>query len=126
MSYDYGPAAAKAKALVEKFGRQVTFVRLSGTPADNTKPWAAPTTAGKTTKDYAVVNLEPGNAGKLGLNVEVLEFLKKSSRLYIVATSDDLEVYHKVIDGTQTFAITGMTALKPGDTTLLWYVGAGG
>lgn len=125
-AYDYGPIAAKAVELVAKFGSTVTLVNLGATAADPTKPWASVSTSGKTTKTYSAVRLEPTSYAQLGLKIDTLDFLKQSSAVYIIATGDDLTGYHKLIDADGvTYSIMGLTQMKPGATTLLYYLGVG-
>lgn len=125
MSYDYGPLIKIAKDLVTNYGRNVQLVKLATAPADADKPWATPE-ATEVLAPYPALFVEPASYAKLGLNIEVQDFAKKSDKMLIIATEDDLSPYHKVLDGTQRWTIQGMTCLQPGPTRILWFVGVGG
>lgn len=116
--YNYGPISAKAQELVAKFGKDIQLIKLAAPAADALKPWEGGNSEVLVT--YQALMVDPG---KLGLNVEVLDFLKQSRQVAVIATTDDLTVYHKMLEGAQRWKITGMQALKPAGTSILWYVG---
>lgn len=117
MKYDYGPIVAKAKVLADRFGTAVHLVKLD-VPASVEKPWEGSSPG--TPVEYTAVFAQPG---KLGLNVEVNDFLKKSSQVAIIVTTDELSVYDKMIFQGKQWKITGMSSLRPAGSPLLWYVG---
>lgn len=125
-TFDYGEVIADAKELITEFGRAVKLVKLSSTPADANMPWRSPDATKDVLVPYDAVFVEPSAAAKLGLNIDIVDFLKQSTKVLIIATADDLEGYHKVLDGTRRWTITGMTCLEPGDTKVLWFIGVGG
>lgn len=125
-TFDYSEVIAEAQTSITEFGRSIKLVKLSAVPADVDKPWATPDATKEVLTPYNAVFVEPSAAAKLGLNIDIVDFLKQSTKVLIIATSDDLEGYHKVLDGTRRWTITGMTCLEPGDTKVLWFIGVGG
>lgn len=120
--YNYGPILAKAQALIDKFGGDIQLIKLADPPADDPKPWEGGDASAEVLVPYRALLADPG---KLGLNVEVTDFLKKSRQVAVIATTDDLTAFHKLLEGGQRWKITGMQALRPAGTPILWYVGVG-
>jgi len=123
MSFDYSKALELAQKAVRNYGRTISLVEL-GVATDETKPWSSPVGT-ETLKEASGLFVEPGAASKLGLNVDLTDFLKRSKQICVVATSEDLRKYHQIKDGNQYWTITGMSALKPGDLAVLWFIGVG-
>ena len=131
MAKDYTNIATTAKRLVDKFGRSVTFRRLDRTTLDDAaKPWrgtATPRTTLDATVTAIAVIVPPSSASRLGLTTRDNELIKRSEQIMIVAlgatSTDDLSTFDEVLDGTQLWKITTVETLKPGDTTLLYFVG---
>lgn len=125
---DYVALAQVALDLVKANGRQVTFRQLTDTPADANKPWRGATdpTTGATAAVWAVA-VPPSSATSLGMSTSDNDLVKRSTQILIVAPGptlpDDLADFEEVIDGTVTYRITGTETLRPGDTTLLYFVG---
>lgn len=124
---DYTKLAATAQRLVENSGRDITLVEFNTTPADASKPWRGasdPRTTPDATLAVSGVFVEPSSATKLGMSTEVSDLLKRSSQIIIVASTADLKSYNEVIDSDSSrWKIVGMETLKPGDTTLLYFIG---
>lgn len=127
MAFDYTEISETAVELVAEFGRQVTFVELGDTPADPTKPWraaSAPRSSPKRTLGLMAVLVEPASIDTLGRESAVVDFVKRSTQIAIVATSEDLEHYNEVHDEDgSVWRIQGSSELKPGSTRLLYFVG---
>ncbi len=128
MAFDYSELAAFAIEMVAEYGRQsnVTFVELGDVPADANKPWlgaAAPRTAVSSLGVRAVF-LEPSSLDVLGSESVVQDFVKRSTQIALVATPSSLSPYEEVIDTDGSrWKVQGFSKLKPGDTTLLYFVG---
>lgn len=131
MAFDYTGVQADAISLVSEFGRSVTFQRFDQSAGNVLKPWDGPsdvTASPDATLTADAVFVEPESAVELGLTVEDSELFKTSEKIMIVAppttfTTDDLETFNAVIDGTIRWRIEQVTKLKPGATTLLYFVG---
>lgn len=127
---DYSQLATTAKRLVDANGRSVTFVKMDRTPADASKPWrgaAAPTSSPAATLAAIGVFVEPSSASRLGISSEESDLVKRSTKIMIVAlgsgSSEDLKDYDQVLDEGNYWKITAVEQLKPGDTSLLFFVG---
>lgn len=124
---NYTKLAAIAQRLVSESGRAITLVQFNSTPADANKPWrgaADPRGTPDATLAVDGVFVEPSSATKLGMSSEVSDLLKRSSQIIIIATTVDISDFQEVIDtDTKRWKILGMETLKPGDTTLLYFVG---
>lgn len=123
---DYLKLAALAKTMIDGAGRPVTFVKLNRTPTDPAKPWRGnvdPRGAPAATLTANAVFVEPSSATKLGMSTTTSDLLKKSKAILLVATDTELEGYEEVIDGTSRKRILAVEKLKPGSTTLLYFVG---
>lgn len=128
MSYDYTEVAQTAQRLVAEYGRTIQLIELGDTSAAE-KPWQdAITKVPLPQKPYKALNVGAGGAAKLGIDIEVIDFIKKSEFVYIIATTDDLSKFHKVFDSaaSRILKIEGLHCFQPGDTRLFWIVGAGG
>lgn len=126
-SFDYGPIALVAKNLIAKFGRSLSFVELGDVAADPAKPYlgsASPRGAPKQTVVLPGVLVEPSSLQALGKNVVSDDFLKRSTQIGLVFSASNLQPFDEVIDtDTSRWKITDLSHLKPGDTSLLWFVG---
>lgn len=125
---DYNRLAATALRLINKNGRSISFVKLNETPADSDRPWNGPV-AGETTIDLKGVFVPPNTVRQFGLTAlgegtEWKDLVTFSEEIIIVAQGEvDLREYTKVVDRTERWGIIGMQVLRPGDVTLLAFVG---
>jgi hypothetical protein len=126
-SFNYAPLAAKASELVTKFGKAVTLRRLNSTPPDPTKPWlppADPRAAPAATLAVDAVIVEPSSLKTLGENTELLDWLPRSQKIAIIASTLELkDAYSELVDGAETWRIQGVSTLNPGGTRLLHFLG---
>ena len=124
---DYVKLAATAERLVANSGRTITLVQFNSTPADANKPWrgaADPRITPDATLSIVGAFVEPRSDIRLGLSSEIADLLARSSQVIIVASTADLTAYNEVIDSDTTrWKILGLEKLKPGDTTLLYFIG---
>ena len=131
MAIDYVKAATTAARLVSENGRSVTFLRLDQTIDDSAKPWRGtsnPRTVPDDTVTTSGVFVSPMEGGALlGRTTTSIEWIKRSEQICIVAlgatSTDDLSRFDELLDGTERWRITGVETLKPGSTTLLYFVG---
>lgn len=127
MAFDYGPIQAKAQELVAEFGKAVTLRRLDVTPPDPDMPWRGPTDPRATpaaTLDVDAVFVEPSSLQTLGVNVTLLDWVKRAQQVAIVAHASDLSDYSELVDSDSSpWRIVGVSTLNPGGTRLLHYVG---
>lgn len=127
---DYAALSQIANTLVAENGRAVTFIKMDRTPADPAKPWrgaAAPTATPAATLAATAVFVEPSSASRLGISSEESDLVKRSTQIMMVAlgseSSEDLRDYDQVLDDGTHWKITTVEQLKPGDTSLLFFVG---
>lgn len=124
---NYAKLAATAQRLIAKSGRIITLVEFNSTPADSDKPWRGavdPRIDPDNTLETSGVFAPPSSAVHLGMSTEISDFLKKSTQIILVATTDDLKDYNEVIDTDgMRWKIKGMEKLRPANTTLLYFIG---
>ena len=123
----YTELATKAEALITKFGRSITIEKFDTTPADASKPWRGPVDP-RASLDATVatdgVFVEPSEASKLGMSVDVNDLLQRSEQIVIVSTSTDLNGFNELVDtDTTRWKILGFEHLKPGTVSLLYFIG---
>lgn len=128
---DYSKNLATARRLVQKFGRQVTLVKLKQTSSDSAKPWQAPTDARSAPDVSTVVSaaaVPPSSETALGLTARAPEIAKQVEQILIMepSTSDTLvEDHNLVIDQGKEFKILDIEKLQPAGVALLYYVWIG-
>lgn len=127
---DYVAIAGIAKTLIDANGRTVTILRFDRTLADTAKPWRGPSDPRATpdaTATLVAVFVEPSSAVQLGISSPDSDLIKGSEQIMIVAPgaafSEDLATFNEVVDGTINYRITTTETLKPGDITLLYFIG---
>jgi hypothetical protein len=122
MSYNYGPLAAKAVAMIAKYGKLVTLeMASSASPADAAKPWrgpdlvAAPITR---TPKALEVSFEKNEIDG--------ERIRTSDIKLLIAGQDpalagfDIErVTFCTLNG-KAYGATNLSPLMPGDTMMLY------
>lgn len=126
MAFDYAATLEVAQGLVTEFGKPVTLRRLDTTPPDPLQPWRGPVDprASATTLDVDAVFVEPSSQQMLGVNAELVDWLKRAQQIAIVASSDDLSVYSELVDtDASVWRVVGVSTLNPGGTRVLHYVG---
>ena len=66
-------------------------------------------------------------ASSLGVRSETIELYKDTKSVFIAEpgeeTLEDFDQYQLLIDGDQEFQISFIEKLKPGNLTLLYYIG---
>lgn len=134
---DYTSLAATAERLIADAGRSVTFVRMERTAVDPAKPWrsaatpandsaASVTGAAESRIEATAVMVQPSSASKLGLSTDKMDDGARAEKIFIVARNAvdvDLATYDTVVDGGTVWRIEFVEELKPGATSLLYFVG---
>ena len=127
-AFDYSDLLATAQDLIQRFGRQVTFVKLDASPADADKPWlgaTAPRSSPDDTATVYAVNVPVSSLVGLGGLVAADDMLKDIDLAMIVeAQGDDLTTFQVLQDGGVDYRLKIVRTLKPGGTTMLFAVGA--
>lgn len=115
-----------AEELIPENGRSVTFIQLSAAsggfpgegPADPRNPPARAVT---------VIGcfVEPDSLQRLGITTKIDQLLQTSDRICLITGTTNLRGYDEVIDSDdgRYYKIQGMEELKPGTTSLLYFVG---
>lgn len=125
---DYVKLAATAERLIRNNGRSITFVKLDETAADPSEPWNGPA-SNETTLALNGVFVPPNTVRQFGLSAlgegtEFRDLVTFSEQVIITAQGEnDLREYTKVIDRSDRWGIIGLQVLRPGDTTLIAFVG---
>lgn len=126
MAFDYSELATTAQELVAEFGKAVTLRRLSATVPNPAEPWvpAADPRAGATTLAVTACFVEPSSMTQLGgPNALLVDWVKRSQQVAIVAHPDDLSTFSELVDGVEVWRVVGVSTLNPGGTRLLHFVG---
>jgi hypothetical protein len=127
MAFDYAPLAATALELVTEFGKSITLRRLDTTPPDPDMPWRGPVNPRATpaaTLSVPAVFVEPSSQQTLGVNAEMLDWLKRAQQIAIIADTGDLSAFNELVDtDSSVWRVVGVSTLNPGGTRLLHYVG---
>lgn len=127
---DYVRLAATAKRLIDKNGRQISFVKLNETPENSSRPWNGPDEDGADTLlALRGVFVPPNTVRQFGLTAlgegtEFQDLIAFSQQIIITAQGEnDLREYTSVIDRSDRWGIIGLQVLRPADVTLLAFVG---
>lgn len=126
---DYVRLQQTAERLIKKNGRSISFVKLNETPADPNNPWDGPSPAGEITLPVFGVFVPPNTVRQFGLTAlgegtEFRDLVTFSEQIIITAQGEnDLREYTSVVDRADRWGIIGLQVLRPGDITLLAFVG---
>jgi len=138
MAIDYTKLALTAQRLITDAGRTVTLVKPVKTLTDMVKPWngsPAPDASTGDADDDEIRLQVPGvqvlpsavrifGLAALGDATEFRGLVTFSELIYIVfAGEEDLSTYTLVRDGGVDYQIEATQELKPGNKTLLGYIG---
>ena len=125
---DYVRLAATAKRLIDKNGREISFVKLNETPIDPNRPWKG-TMSGDTLLTLRGVFVPPNTVRQFGLTAlgegtEFKDLITFSEQIIITAQGEvDLREYTSVEDRDERWGIVGLQVLRAADVTLLAFVG---
>ncbi len=119
------------KEIIREEGREITLSSLDPDSDVTDKPWLGttdprdPDNTASTT--IFAVNVPLSSAGSLGIRSETIELYKDTKSVFIAEpgedTPEDFDQYQLVTDGSQEFQISFIEKLKPGNLTLLYYIG---
>ena len=127
-AFDYSGLLASAQALIQKFGRSITFLKLDSDPANMDKPWlgaTAPRSAPAGSATLYGVNVPVSSLADLGGLSKTDDLLRECELAFVVeAQGDDLSLFHILQDGSSDYKIKVVRTLAPGDTTMLFAIGA--
>lgn len=125
--FDYSEFSELGEELTAEFGRSITLIELNTTNTpDPTKTWRAPAPRTTPTSSLVVygVFVEPSSATKLGLSTEISDMLKRCQQIIVISSTLDLKKYNEIIDSdSSVWRITALEQLKPGATSLLYFIG---
>ena len=120
---DYATLASDVLELINETGREVTLVRISGTPADPARPWAggnAPDTVLGTPRATFV----PYKGFEFGTDIVDDELLKSVDEVCLIAgASGDFDKADKILDEGVGYKIQWARRLRPAGVTLLYAFG---
>lgn len=124
-TFDYSGAGQRVQRLLDRFGRQMTFVKRSRTAADPAKPWRG-NDGSETTVTVNAVMLQGTQLNRFGLFYQ-REFQSdhRLGKMHVLVagnafTGEDAETFDEIRDGSKTWAISNLEALDPGDLPVLY------
>ena len=125
---DYVALVETAKRLISENGRAITLLQFDSAPASASQPWKGandPRDNPDETLSLDAVFVEPSGAVRLGLSSKDSDLIKRSKQIMIVAPgiSEDVTVFHEVVDGGTNWKIVGVEVLRPGNEIVLAYIG---
>lgn len=109
-TYNYAALRDTAASLIERFGREVTFRRLSRDPSDTAKPWRA----GGDPEDVVVTAVIVGDVRDGDPRRPAAD------QVLVAAGGDALEGFDQMIDGGVSRRVESIEVLKPGDDVVLY------
>lgn len=126
MTYDYASDVAFAQEMVAEYGRPVMFLKDDPGAVDAADPLGEPSGDPIEVDNVRAVVVYPSGLVNLGLSVNSRELMKESEQIAIVAPDgvNDFSTFTQMIDTDGSVWAIGKTEVfKPGDTTLLYYIG---
>lgn len=127
---DYTALATTANILLADFGRSVKLVKMNRTAGTPSQPWLGPTDPRANVVaqlTLIAVFVEPSSLEQLGISTKDSDLVKRSTKIMIIAPGSalthDLATFDEVEDGAMRWRITAIETLKPGATTLLYFIG---
>lgn len=118
-----------ASRLIANNGRAIQFFKFNEIPNDSNQPWKGPAISGEQTLELNGVFVPPNTVREFGLSAlgegtGFEDLITFSQQVIIVAQGEnDLREYTTVIDRDQRWGIVGLQVLRPGNTTVLGFVG---
>ena len=130
MAFDYSGVSKKAKSLVDKFGRSVTFVKFDEGVADPTKPWDGavnPRLDPESSITIKGVFVPPSSSVELGFQTTKPGMSDRAEQIVIIApgvehVAVEFEQYDEIIDGTVRWKIGQVETLKPGSDRIVYFI----
>ena len=126
---DYVRMAQTASRLIANNGRAIQFFKFNEIPNDSNQPWKGPAISGEPTLKLTGVFVPPNTVREFGLSAlgegtRFEDLITFSQQVIIVAQGEnDLQKYTTVIDRDERWGIVGLQVLRPGNTTVLGFVG---
>lgn len=132
MSFDYSALAQTVVDLINEFGRPVTILRYDQAAADPTKPWAGPADP-RATPNFQLntvgVYVSVGGAEKYGFMITDQDLIPRVKEVLLIPPqiggTEDLSTMNEVVDGGVRYNVVTADKLRPGDTTMLYYLAVG-
>lgn len=130
---DYVKLLAVANKLINKNGRNIILQHEQRTPADPDKPWRGPQLEkdGGTPVKLPVrgVFVPPNTVREFGITslgegTLMEDMIAVSQQIVIIAgTEVDLRQFDTIKDRSESWGIKGLQVLRPGEITLLAFIG---
>jgi hypothetical protein len=125
MAYDYSADVAFATEMVAEYGRLITLTK-EVQEVDSADPLGAPVADPEEVAGIRAVFVYPSGLVNLGLSVRSRELMKESEQIAIIAAdgTNAFDQFTGAIDSDgSVWAVNATEVFKPGDTTLLYYLG---
>jgi hypothetical protein len=119
-AFDYAALAGVADALIEQFGRDVTLVKASRTPASSSQPHLGPTASASTTLAAKAVF---GDTREIDRPETTGDQRFRATEVVIRVLEvgeEDLATYRHLDDGGSLRRIVTANPIKPGGQTVVW------
>jgi len=116
--FNYAPLATKALSLVERFGREVTMLKYSETPADAAAPWEGPADGTATSVTVSAVFEEDESRD----DADAVRRGRQTCYVAADATTEDLATFNKMNDGGELREVHSVRVIQPGPRKVLYVV----
>lgn len=123
--YDYSRPLATARRLIERFGRPISLQGVQGGPADHADPLGGPAAAPVPIVGIYAAFVQPSSLQLLGISAKVQELFANCTQIAIIADNGKnnfLDAKY-LIDNSDTWMVERVEQLKPGDTSILYFIG---
>lgn len=125
--FDYSRALAMAQRLVARYGRLIGLQGVSAGPADANNPLAGPAPAPDPLTGIRAAFVEPSGLSSLGIDAALVGLFANCTQIAIVAPvsgmPDFSDMKFLIDTDTKVWKIERISTFKPGDVTLLYYIG---
>lgn len=128
---DYTEKQVGASTKIKNSGVLIKLIKFDDTPADSDKPWASGVSnresAGASVCVWAVRAYPGSSAFNVGSKFVAEDLLKTAEIMYIAEVGEEdkegLDKYHVVEDDSEQYGIKFVRRFKPGNVTILYYIG---
>lgn len=126
----YTRVVATAVRMINKRGRLIKLIRFDETSDNVSRPWKGPPASPtEPSSDVYGVFIQPTSVRQfglsaLGLGTEMESMIATSEQIIIISAGEtDLRQFSEVLDQSERWGIFTSQILKPGDKTLLGFLG---
>lgn len=118
---DYAKLSTVAETLIEENGRTITLIKRSRTVSDATKPWR-----GVSATNAVELSLKGVFDNYKEQDIDG-DLIRRGDQMLLIAhndvSSNEIETFDEVTDGTDTWKIISVKLIKPGNTRIYYELG---